>query len=111
MGRADWFGLSLPAPYPDGEVAVLNRPEDMVVAAQGAAAQATRIIDLGPMMKVSLLTPSGDLLTWTCPRHDAPAPGTEIRLLPQRLHLYRDGQLLGTVEIPIHSNGKQEARA
>jgi putative spermidine/putrescine transport system ATP-binding protein len=108
-GRADWFGLPVAAPYPDGEVTILNRPEDMDVHKQGAPARVARVVDLGPAMRVSLITAAGDLLTWTCLRAEAPAIGDDVRLMPQRLHVYRNDGLLGTVDVPVPSNGKQEA--
>ncbi len=109
MGRADWFGLSLAAPYADGEVAVLNRPEDMQLDRRGAPARVVRVVDLGPVMRVDLITAAGDLLTWTCLRTQAPGIGDDVRLMPQRLHFYRNETLLGTVDIPVPSNGRQEA--
>ena len=109
-GQTNWFGLTVAAPYGDGEVVVLNRPEDMVRSRIGAEARVTRIVDLGPMMKVSLITPAGDLLTWTCPRADAPPPGSDLRLMPRRLHLYRDEVLLGTLDATTSISDRHEAR-
>jgi putative spermidine/putrescine transport system ATP-binding protein len=100
QGQALWYGLSLPMALPDGEVALLCRPEDLHRSPKGAAATVTRIIDLGPVMRVNLMTAEGDLITWTCPRDNAPAPGAAIRLMPRRLHAFRDGTLLALIDHP-----------
>ncbi len=100
QGRANWYGLPLHFGLPDGEVALLSRPEDMVTNPNGAPARVLRVVDLGPMTKVNLMTADGDLMTLTCPRELAPEPGATLTLLPRRLHVFRDGARLGLVENP-----------
>lgn len=99
-GTAPWHGQTLRTPLPDGEAALLCRPEDLHPHPQGAAARVTRVIDLGPLTRVHLLTPQGDLITWTCLREAAPTPGADIHLLPRRLHVFRNGALLGLIDAP-----------
>ena len=101
QGAADWYGLDLRLPLPDGEVALLCRPEDVYPDAKGAAARVTRVIDLGPVTKVTLMTEAGDLLTWTCPRDQAPDLGRVLTLLPRRLHAFRNGALIGLAQSPL----------
>ena len=101
QGAADWYGLDLRLPLPDGEVALLCRPEDVYPDAKGAAARVTRVIDLGPVTKVTLMTEAGDLLTWTCPRDQAPDLGRLLTLLPRRLHAFRNGALIGLAQSPL----------
>ena len=101
QGAADWYGLDLRLPLPDGEVALLCRPEDIYPDAKGAAARVTRVIDLGPVTKVTLMTDAGDLLTWTCPRDQAPDLGRLLTLLPRRLHAFRNGALIGLAQSPL----------
>ena len=101
QGAADWYGLDLRLPLPDGEVALLCRPEDVYPSNKGAAARVTRVIDLGPVTKVTLMTEAGDLLTWTCPRDQAPDLGRLLTLLPRRLHAFRNGALIGLAQSPL----------
>ncbi len=101
QGVADWYGLDLPMALPDGEMALLCRPEDLYLDAKGAAARVTRVIDLGPVTKVNLMTEAGDLITWTCPRDQAPDLGRLLTLLPRRLHAFRDGVLIGLAQSPL----------
>ncbi len=98
QGRARWYGLSLPLAQSEGEVALLCRPEDLYLDPQGAPALVTRVIDLGPVTKVSLMTEEGDLLTWTCPREAAPSLGAVVSLLSRRLHAFRNGALLTMID-------------
>ena len=100
-GQARWHGLGLRLALPDGEAVLLCRPEDLYPNAAGTAAKVTRVIDLGPVTRVNLMTAEGDLMTWTCPREAAPAPRDEVRLLPRRVHVFRGGALLGLIEAPI----------
>jgi len=100
LAHADWYGQTLHLPLTDGEAALLCRPEDLYRSPQGAKAKVSRVIDLGPLMRVTLMTAHGDLLTWTCPRDDAPDTGDDITLLPRRLHVFRDGVLLGLIDQP-----------
>lgn len=100
QGCASWYGLPLTLHQSEGEAALLCRPEDLFPDPQGVAAQVLRVIDLGPVTKVTLLTPNGDLLTWTCPREAAPATGAQVRLLPRRLHIFRGAALLARLERP-----------
>ncbi len=97
VGQAIWYGMPLRLALPDGEAALLCRPEDLYPAPHGAKA---RVIDLGPVTKVSLMTADGDLLTWTCPRDAAPDVDTKITLLPRRLHAFRDGTLMSRIDRP-----------
>jgi len=97
----DWYGVTLRMPLPDGEVALLCRPEDLSIDPNGAAARVARVIDLGPVTKVNLITETGDLLTWTCPRDQAPDLGRVMTLLPRRLHAFRGGALMGLMEAPL----------
>ena len=99
-GAVDWYGVTLRMPLPDGEVALLCRPEDLFFNAEGAAARVARVIDLGPVTKVNLITETGDLLTWTCPRDQAPDLGRVMTLLPRRLHAFRGGALIGLMDAP-----------
>lgn len=100
QGKANWYGQRLRLALPDGEAALLCRPEDLFQDPQGAPARVTRVIDLGPVTKVSLMTADGDLLTWTCPREAAPEVDARITLLPRRLHAFRDGTLMALIERP-----------
>ena len=100
-GAVDWYGVTLRMPLPDGEVALLCRPEDLSIDPNGAAARVARVIDLGPVTKVNLITETGDLLTWTCPRDQAPDLGRVMTLLPRRLHAFRGGALMGLMEAPL----------
>ena len=100
-GAVDWYGVTLRMPLPDGEVALLCRPEDLSIDPNGAAARVARVIDLGPVTKVNLITETGDLLTWTCPRDQAPDLGRVMTLLPRRLHAFRGGALMGLMDAPL----------
>jgi putative spermidine/putrescine transport system ATP-binding protein len=100
-GAVDWYGVTLRMPLPDGEVALLCRPEDLSIDPNGAAARVARVIDLGPVTKVNLITETGDLLTWTCPRDQAPDLGRVMTLLPRRLHAFRGGALIGLMDAPL----------
>ena len=100
-GAVVWYGVTLRMPLPDGEVALLCRPEDLSIDPNGAAARVARVIDLGPVTKVNLITETGDLLTWTCPRDQAPDLGRVMTLLPRRLHAFRGGALMGLMEAPL----------
>ena len=98
--EALWYGLPLHLALPDGEAALLCRPEDLCLDRAGAKARVTRVIDLGPVTKVSLMTAGGDLVTLTCPRDAAPDVDTAIAFLPRRLHAFRDGALLALPDRP-----------
>jgi putative spermidine/putrescine transport system ATP-binding protein len=98
-GRVPFYGTEIDMPV-DGNLALLCRPEELEPRAHGFAVQVTRSTDLGPMIRLGLLTPGGESLTWTCPRDQAPAVGTVLHLWPKRLHVFRDGALLATLEAP-----------
>ena len=106
-GAIPWMGASLDMPV-DGDLALACRPEDLVPDPQGAPAQVTRLTDLGPLIRVSLLTPGGEALTWMTPRETAPALGAEVTLWPRRLLVYRDGRLLDAIQ-PQRLHIPQEA--
>ena len=93
-GRANWFGASIAVARSDGPAAILCRPEDMKLDGAGAPGQVSRIIDLGPMMRVTATTEGGQPLIWLCSRAAAPEVGDQVKLAPTRLHVYRDGALL-----------------
>jgi putative spermidine/putrescine transport system ATP-binding protein len=95
-GRAPWMGVALAVPG-SGDLALAVRPEDLVPDPQGAAAQVTRVTDLGPHLRVNLLTPGGEALVWTTPRETALAAGQTVTLWPRRLHVFRDGGLIDTL--------------
>ncbi len=99
-GMARWYGVDVRAAMPPGEAVVLCRPEDLYLDPNGAAATVTRVIDLGPVTKVNLITPEGDLLTWTCARDLAPVQGALVRLMARHLHVFRGGNLVGRIEQP-----------
>ncbi len=94
-GRANWLGLPVSLKAADGPVTLLCRPEDLQPDPSGIAGRVARIIDLGPMLRVSVATGDGATLTWLCPRSAAPALGGAVTLLPARLLVYRDGQRVG----------------
>ena len=93
-GRADWFGASITIGRSDGPATVLSRPEDLVRSATGAAGEVSRVVDLGPMMRVLVTMAGGAQIVWLCARDAAPVPGDMVRLAPTRLQVYRDGLLL-----------------
>ena len=99
-----WYGRGLRLAMTDGEAVLLCRPEDLYPDAKGALAQVTRVIDLGPVTRVNLMTTEADLLSWTCPREAVAAAGDAVRLLPRRLHVFRHGTLLGQCEQPKPAN-------
>jgi putative spermidine/putrescine transport system ATP-binding protein len=95
-GRADWLGQPVAIPAPDGPVTLLCRPEDLQRDRAGIAGRVTRVIDLGPMIRVTVATEEGATLTWVCGREGQPQTGAQLTLHPSRLLAYRDGQRLGT---------------
>lgn len=99
QSRALWYGHPMRLDLTDGEVALLCRPEDLRPSPSGAMARVTRVIDLGAVTKVNLMTEDGDLLTWTCLREAAPAHGAILCLMPRHLHAFRDGVLLARIDL------------
>jgi putative spermidine/putrescine transport system ATP-binding protein len=95
-GRADWLGQTIALAAADGPVTLLCRPEDLMRASVGIAGRVTRVIDLGPMIRVTVATEEGATLTWVCGREGQPQTGAPLTLCPSRLLAYRDGQRLGT---------------
>ena len=93
-GRANWFDAHIAVARSDGPAAILCRPEDLKLDSSGVGGQVSRIIDLGPMLRVSVTTQGGQPLVWLCARASAPEVGDQVRLAPTRLHVYRDGALL-----------------
>jgi putative spermidine/putrescine transport system ATP-binding protein len=96
-GRATWLGLLVALNAPDGEVTLMCRPEDLRPDPTGISGRVARIIDLGPMLRLTIATDEGATLTWLCPRTDAPKPGAPLSLLPTRLLVYQNGTRVGTV--------------
>jgi putative spermidine/putrescine transport system ATP-binding protein len=97
-GQANWLGLPVALNTPDGAVTMLCRPEDLRPDPAGIRGRVARIIDLGPMLRLSIATDEGATLTWLCPRGgEVPQPGAMLSLLPSRLLVYRDGIRIGTV--------------
>ena len=90
--KADFCGATVSVAVPNGQVTLLCRPEDMIASPNGAVGRVTRIVDLGPMLRLTLSTGGGTDLVWLCPRSAAPRVDDVIRLAPTRLHVYRDGK-------------------
>jgi putative spermidine/putrescine transport system ATP-binding protein len=95
-GRANWLGQQVALNAPDGEVTMLCRPEDLRMDPSGIPGRVVRIMDLGPMLRVSVATDEGASLTWLCPRGEVPQAGASLSLLPTRLLVYQDGARIGT---------------
>lgn len=95
-GRAEWLGQAVQLDAPDGEVTLLCRPEDLQAAPTGIPGRVTRVIDLGPMLRVQVATEEGASLSWLCPRAAAPEPGASLPLQPTRLLAFREGRRIGT---------------
>jgi putative spermidine/putrescine transport system ATP-binding protein len=106
-GRADWLGQDVAISAPDGPVTLLCRPEDLVRDRAGSAGRVTRVIDLGPMIRVTVVTEEGATLTWVCGREAVPQPGARLSLRPSRLLAYRGGQKLGTA-LPTEAKDRVE---
>ncbi len=101
-GRADWYGAEVTTRCPDGPAVILCRPEDFDVSATGIETTVARVIDLGSVLRVNAVTAKGAALVWLCPRSLAPTVGSRVCLTPRHLHVYRDGQRLGTAApIPL----------
>jgi putative spermidine/putrescine transport system ATP-binding protein len=101
-GRAKWYGADLTTRCADGPAVILCRPEDFEVSAAGIDMTVARVIDLGPVLRVNVVTAAGAALVWLCPRDLAPMPGTRIRLMPRHLNVYRDGQRIGAAApVPV----------
>ena len=94
-GRADWLGQPVSIAAPDGLVTLLCRPEDMHPGSAGIPGRIARVIDLGPMLRVSVATAEGATLTWLCSRDVNPQPGAAIRLRAARLLAFHDGRRIG----------------
>lgn len=90
-GRADWMGQQVALVESDGDVTLLCRPEDLRADAAGITGRVSRIIDLGPMLRISMATEEGATLTWLCNRNEAPALGAPLTLRPSRLLAYKHG--------------------
>jgi putative spermidine/putrescine transport system ATP-binding protein len=97
-GRARWYGAEVVTRCADGPALFLCRPEDFEVSAAGTETTVARVIDLGPVLRVHVVTEGGAALVWLCPRSAAPAAGARVRLSPRRLHVYRDGLRVGTAK-------------
>ena len=97
-GRANWLGLPVTLTAPDGPVTLLCRPEDLRPDPGGIPGRVARIIDLGPLLRISVATDEGATLNWLCHRSAAPQPGAPITLMPLRLLAYRDGARIGTCD-------------
>ena len=107
-GRVGFYGTEIEMPV-EGNLALLCRPEDLQKAPHGFAVQVARSTDLGPVIRLGLLTPGGESLTWACPRDLAPGVGATLRLWPRRLHVFQDGGLLATLDSPAQWT-KEEAK-
>jgi TOBE domain len=95
-GRANWLGQQVALNAPEGEVTMLCRPEDLRMDPSGIPGRVVRIMDLGPMLRVSVATDEGASLTWLCPRGEVPQAGASLSLLPTRLLVYQNGVRIGT---------------
>jgi putative spermidine/putrescine transport system ATP-binding protein len=101
-GRTNWYGAELATRCPDGPAVILCRPEDLDVSVAGIETTVTRIVDLGPVLRLNLVTNGGAGLVWLCPRTFAPTAGARVGLVPRQLHVYRDGQRIGTAQpVPV----------
>lgn len=96
QGRAIWAGAELAMPCA-GDLALACRPEDLVPDPAGVPVEVIRATDLGPLLRLGLLTPGGEALVWLAPRDSAPGTGARVTLWPRRLHVFRDGRLLDTI--------------
>jgi putative spermidine/putrescine transport system ATP-binding protein len=95
-GQADWYGVPVRLRLPDGPVTLMARPEDLrIVAAGGIEATVTRVVDLGPSLRLHLRTRDGAQLLWVLPRAGAPREGASVRVTPTRLGAYRVGERVG----------------
>ena len=95
-GRADWLGLPVALNASDGDATLMCRPEDLRPDPSGISGRVARIIDLGPMLRLTIATDEGATLTWLCPRAQVPQPGAPLALLPTRLLVYQNGTRVGT---------------
>jgi putative spermidine/putrescine transport system ATP-binding protein len=107
-GHANWLGLPVTLTASDGEVTLMCRPEDLRPDPSGIPGRVARIIDLGPMLRITIATDEGATLIWLCPRGDAPAPGVALSLLPTRLLVYQNGTRIGTA-IPAQQKALLES--
>ncbi len=96
-GCVAWGGRRIEMPV-SGDLTLACRPEDLLPDPQGVPAEVIRITDLGPLLRVALMTPQGEALTWLTPRAAAPLPGARIRLWPRALHVFRGETLLETIQ-------------
>jgi putative spermidine/putrescine transport system ATP-binding protein len=106
-GRADWLGQPVALPAPDGPVTLLCRPEDLHRDRAGITGRVARVVDLGPMIRITIATEEGATLTWVCSRENQPQPGAPLTLRPSRLLAYRDRQRLGTAA-PVSDRSRAE---
>jgi putative spermidine/putrescine transport system ATP-binding protein len=97
-GRADWLGQQVTLPAADGPVTLLCRPEDLRPDPSGIPGRITRVIDLGPMMRVTVATDAGATLSWLCNRDVTPKSGAAIRLSATRLLAFQDQRRIGVAQ-------------
>jgi putative spermidine/putrescine transport system ATP-binding protein len=95
-GAIPWMGALVDMPV-DGDLALACRPEDLIQTPDGVAVRVQSVTDLGPLLRVALLSAGGETLTWLTPREAAPAPGQVVTLWPRRLLVFRDGSLLDAI--------------
>ena len=93
-GAVDWLGAKIEMPVA-GDLALACRPEDLMACDHGIPADVVRVTDLGPLLRVQLMSQSGEALVWLTPREAAPQG--RVRLWPRRLHVFRQGRLLDTI--------------
>lgn len=95
-GRAEWLGQTVRLAAPDGPATLLCRPEDLRPDQGGIPGRIARVIDLGPILRVTVATDAGATLFWLCAREACPQPGAPIRLLATRLAAFQGERRIGT---------------
>ena len=105
-GQANWLGQRVAVGAADGAVTLLCRPEDLRRDPAGIAGRVARVIDLGPVLRVTVATEEGATLTWLCARADAPVVGAPLALVATRLLAYQNGV---RVAVPVLTKPQLES--
>ncbi|AGT08559.1 ABC transporter ATP-binding protein [Paracoccus aminophilus] len=96
-GQANFGGLPLTLPLPDGPARLAIRPEDLALtpAPDGItpAARVTRVTDFGSHLSVDLMLADGNRLKAQAPAGQPLDEGARLIPKPRRVSVYRDGRL------------------